>query len=44
MSGFNSKLAAIVCTVLLSTTCILAAVGPAEAGAPNSVVSAARVA
>jgi hypothetical protein len=44
MSAFTTKLAALVCTVLLSTACITAAVGPAEAGAPNAVVSAVRVA
>ncbi|MES2754442.1 MAG: hypothetical protein V4659_07230 [Pseudomonadota bacterium] len=44
MTTFTSKLAAVVCTFVLSTTCILAAVGPAEAGAAHAVVSAARVA
>ncbi len=44
MNTITSKLAAIVCTVLLSTTMIAAAVGPAQAGSPNAVVSVARVA
>ena len=44
MTHLTTKLAAIVCTVLLSTVCVTAAVGPAEAGAAPTVVSAARVA
>lgn len=44
MTNFTSKLTALVCTLLLSTACITAAVGPADAGAVNAVVSAARVA
>ena len=44
MSAFTTKVAAVICTILLSTTCITAAVGPAEAGTPNSVVSVVRVA
>ena len=44
MTNFTTKLTALVCTMLLSTACITAAVGPAEAGATPSVVSAARVA
>jgi hypothetical protein len=43
MTSFTTKVTAIVCTVLLSTAMITAAVGPAEAGA-RTVVSAARVA
>lgn len=43
MTNFTTKLTAIVCTVLLSTAMISAAVGPAQANAP-AVVSAARVA
>lgn len=42
MTNFTSKLAALVCTVLLSTALVTAAVGPAQAGSPNAVVSAAR--
>ena len=44
MTNLTSKLAAMVCTLLLSTAMIAAAVGPAEPGAANAVVSAARVA
>ena len=52
MTEFATKLTAIVCTVLLSTVCISAAVAPAEASigtgsatyAAIAVVSAARVA
>lgn len=44
MTNLTNKLVAMVCTLLLSTAMITAAVGPAEAGAANAVVSAARVA
>lgn len=44
MTNFTNKLAAMVCTLLLSTAMITAAVGPAEAGAAPGVVSTARVA
>ena len=43
MTNFTTELTAIVCTILLSTAMITAAVGPAQAGHP-AVVSAARVA
>ena len=43
MTTFTTKFTAIVCTVLLSTAMITAAVGPAEASG-SAVVSAARVA
>jgi hypothetical protein len=44
MTNLTSKLAAVLCTVLLSTTMIVAAVGPAQAGATGTVVSTVRVA
>ena len=44
MTNFTSKLAALVCTMVLSTALVTAAVGPAQAGAAHAVVSAARVA
>ena len=44
MTNFTSKLTAMVCTLLLSTAMVSAAVGPAETGAAPAVVSAARVA
>ena len=44
MTNFTTKFAAIVCTVVFSAACITAAVGPAELGAAQAVVSAARVA
>lgn len=44
MTNLTSKLAAMVCTVLLSTAMIIAAVGPAQANAAQTVVSADRVA
>ena len=43
MNNLTSKLAAIICTVLLSTACITAAVGPAQAGGADTI-AAARVA
>lgn len=48
MTDFTTKLTAIVCTVLLSTACISAAVGPAQANigtvAAKAVASDSRVA
>jgi len=37
-SKIGNTFTAIVCTVLFSTTCVLSAVGPAQANAPASPV------
>jgi hypothetical protein len=41
-SEIGRKLAAIVCTIVFSATCVVGAVGPATAGS-QAVVSAARL-
>ena len=43
MTQFTSKFAAIACTIVLSATCVVAAVGPAQAvsGATPAIVQVA---
>jgi len=41
-SDIARKLAAVVCTVLFSATCVMGAVGPATAGTHQTDVTAAR--
>ena len=40
---FSAKLATLACTVLLSATCVLSAVGPASTNGERAVASAARL-
>ncbi len=42
-SEIGRKLAAIVCTVLFSATCVAGAVGPATGGGQTAIVKAARL-
>lgn len=39
----TAKLAIVACTVLLSATCVLSAVGPASANGERAVASATRL-
>ncbi len=39
-SDFRRTLAAIACTILFSTTCVLSAVAPAQAGAATTEMAA----
>ncbi|SEM44451.1 hypothetical protein SAMN05192583_0235 [Sphingomonas gellani] len=41
-TDFRRQFAVLVCTVLMSSACVLSAVGPAQAGASPSVAKAAR--
>ena len=41
-SDIGRTIAAIACTILFSTTCVLSAVGPAQAGAGTATETTAR--
>jgi hypothetical protein len=40
-TNFRRQVATVLCTVLMSSACVLGAVGPAEAGAGHAVVAKA---
>ena len=42
-SEIGRKLAAIVCTILFSATCVAGAVGPATGGSQTAIVTASRL-
>lgn len=43
LNDFTRRFAAVICTVVMSATCIIGAVGPAHAG-PDAPMAAARIA
>ena len=43
-NDLTRRFAAVLCTVVMSATCIIGAVGPANAGATNAPAAATRIA